>query len=160
MATTSNTARSKLVADLKRWTAEAKRTVGRAEVAKQSLRTIKAELKKARKVSKIAKKAAKDARKKLEAMLAGLKQLDAAASQAKAARAGETRILDQVREIGKGTRLNGQGARGRQAEVGSFCQAGQVSGQDQSDQAGRQDASIGCRGGAVGYQAVGCRQAE
>jgi hypothetical protein len=84
---TPNAARSKLLTDFKRWTAEAKKTMGRAELAKRGLRTIKAELKKARRSSKIAKKAAKQARKKLETILAGLKRLDAATAQAKGARA-------------------------------------------------------------------------
>lgn len=86
MSITPNVARSKLLAGLKRCTVEADKTAGRAEFAKLRLRTAKAELKKARKLSKVAKKAAKVARKKVDAMQAGLIQLDAAAMGAKAAR--------------------------------------------------------------------------
>ena len=89
MAKTSGAARSKLIAGMQRWAAEAEKAAASAEEAKQQLRAAKADLKKARKSSKAAKKAAKEARKKVEAAENKIKQVDATAARANPAGAAK-----------------------------------------------------------------------
>ncbi len=89
MANTSGAARSKLIAGMQRWAAEAEKAAACAEEEKQQLRAAKADLKKARKSSKAAKKAAKEARKKVEAAENKIKQADATATRANPAGAAK-----------------------------------------------------------------------
>jgi colicin import membrane protein len=89
VAKTSGAARSKLIAGMQRWAAEAEKAAACAEEAKQQLRAAKADLKKARKSSKAAKKAAKEARKKVEAAENKIKQVDATAARANPAGAAK-----------------------------------------------------------------------